>query len=62
MPITPASAGKRVLIIVQNLPVPFDRCVWQEATARSNRAGDQVAAICPAARGYSARTSACRYI
>ena len=35
MPTTPASAGRRVLIIVQNLPVPFDRRVWQEATARN---------------------------
>jgi glycosyltransferase involved in cell wall biosynthesis len=54
MPITPASAGRRVLIIVQNLPVPFDRRVWQEATAlRAN--GYQVAIICPAIRGYTAR-------
>ncbi|HEY1890648.1 MAG TPA: glycosyltransferase family 4 protein [Steroidobacteraceae bacterium] len=54
MPITPASAGKRVLIIVQNLPVPFDRRVWQEATALVAN-GYQVAVICPAARGYTAR-------
>jgi glycosyltransferase involved in cell wall biosynthesis len=54
MPTTPASAGKRVLIIVQNLPVPFDRRVWQEATALSAN-GYQVAVICPAARGYTAR-------
>ena len=26
------SVGKRILIIVQNLPVPFDRRVWLEAT------------------------------
>ena len=25
--------GKRVLILVENLPCPFDRRVWQEATA-----------------------------
>ncbi|MGH8202298.1 MAG: glycosyltransferase family 4 protein [Steroidobacteraceae bacterium] len=50
----PASAGKRVLIIVQNLPVPFDRRVWQEATALIAN-GYQVAVICPAARGYTAR-------
>ena len=25
-------AGRKVLIIVENLPVPFDRRVWQEAT------------------------------
>ena len=54
MPITPASAGRRVLIIVQNLPVPFDRRVWQEATAlKANGYG--VAVICPAAREYTAR-------
>ena len=25
--------GKKILIIVENLPSPFDRRVWQEATA-----------------------------
>jgi glycosyltransferase involved in cell wall biosynthesis len=54
MRITPASAGKRVLIIVQNLPVPFDRRVWQEATALQAR-GYEVAVICPATRAYPAR-------
>lgn len=54
MPITPASAGRRVLIIVQNLPVPFDRRVWQEATALKAH-GYEVAVVCPAARGYTAR-------
>ena len=54
MPITPVSAGRRVLIIVQNLPVPFDRRVWQEATALEAN-GYEVAVICPAARGYTAR-------
>ncbi len=54
MPTTPVSAGKRVLIIVQNLPVPFDRRVWQEATALRAH-GYEVAVICPAARGYTAR-------
>lgn len=54
MQITPASAGKRVLIIVQNLPVPFDRRVWQEATALKAN-GYEVAVICPAAREYTAR-------
>ena len=24
-------SGRKVLIIVENLPVPFDRRVWQEA-------------------------------
>ncbi|MFI4909871.1 MAG: glycosyltransferase family 4 protein [Steroidobacterales bacterium] len=54
MPITPASVGRRVLIIVQNLPVPFDRRVWQEATALKAN-GYEVAVICPAAREYTAR-------
>jgi glycosyltransferase involved in cell wall biosynthesis len=54
MRIMPASAGRRVLIIVQNLPVPFDRRVWQEATALASN-GYQVSVICPAARGYTAR-------
>ena len=49
-----ASAGKpRVLIIVENLPVPFDRRVWQEATTLV-AAGYQVAVICPKGKGYEA--------
>jgi glycosyltransferase involved in cell wall biosynthesis len=54
MPTTPASAGRRVLIIVQNLPVPFDRRVWQEATALK-ASGYEVAIICPTGREYTAR-------
>ncbi len=47
-------AGRKVLIIVQNLPVPFDRRVWQEARElRAN--GYQVAVICPVGRGHQAR-------
>ena len=49
-----ASAGRRVLIIVENLPVPFDRRVWQEATTLA-RAGYAVSVICPVGRGYEAR-------
>jgi glycosyltransferase involved in cell wall biosynthesis len=51
-----ASAGsrRRVLIIVENLPVPFDRRVWQEATTLAS-AGYQVSIICPATRDYPAR-------
>jgi glycosyltransferase involved in cell wall biosynthesis len=49
-----ASAGRRrVLIIVQNLPVPFDRRVWLEATSLQ-RAGYVVSVICPKAKGYTA--------
>jgi glycosyltransferase involved in cell wall biosynthesis len=40
------SVCRRVLIIVENLPVPFDRRVWSEATALS-RHGYEVSVICP---------------
>jgi len=43
--------GRRVLIIVENLPSPFDRRVWQEATTLS-QAGYQVSIICPTGKGY----------
>ena len=48
-----ASAGKlrRVLIIVENLPSPFDRRVWQEATSL-HEAGYEVSIICPTGKGY----------
>jgi len=36
----------RVLIIVENLPVPFDRRVWSEATTL-RLAGHEVSVICP---------------
>jgi glycosyltransferase involved in cell wall biosynthesis len=36
----------RILIIVQNLPVPFDRRVWLECQALVS-AGHQVAVVCP---------------
>ena len=51
---TMASAGRprRVLIVVQNLPVPFDRRVWLEATTLA-RAGYQVSVICPKAKGFN---------
>ncbi len=46
-------AGRKVLIIVENLPVPFDRRVWLEATTL-RRAGYQVSVICPTGKGYEA--------
>ncbi|GGP20951.1 glycosyltransferase family 4 protein [Silvimonas iriomotensis] len=48
-----ASAGKtrKVLIIVENLPSPFDRRVWQEATTLRD-AGYEVSIICPTGKGY----------
>ena len=42
---------RRVLIIVENLPVPFDRRVWNEATSL-RAAGYEVSVICPEGRGY----------
>lgn len=38
--------NKHILIIVENLPVPFDRRVWQEANALKE-AGADVSIICP---------------
>ena len=45
--------GKRVLILVENLPVPFDRRVWQEARTLT-AAGAQVAVICPTGKDFTA--------
>jgi glycosyltransferase involved in cell wall biosynthesis len=42
--------GKRVLIIVQNLSVPFDRRVWLEACSLRD-AGFQVSVVCPMGTG-----------
>ena len=51
-----AFAGKprRVLIIVENLPLPFDRRVWQEACALRD-AGYVVSIICPTGKGFEQR-------
>jgi glycosyltransferase involved in cell wall biosynthesis len=42
--------ARRVLILVENLPSPFDRRVWQEACALRD-AGYVVSIICPTGRG-----------
>lgn len=42
---------RRVLIIVQDLPVPYDRRTWLEATTLS-RNGYAVSVICPKAEGF----------
>ncbi len=42
---------RKVLIIVENLPSPFDRRVWQEATSLK-AAGYVVSIICPTGKGY----------
>jgi hypothetical protein len=48
------SRPRRVLILVENLPSPFDRRVWQESLALRD-AGYEVSIICPTGRGYEAR-------
>ena len=43
---TKGNGSNRILIIVQNLPVPFDRRVWLECRTLT-RAGYQVSVVCP---------------
>src|SRR3982750_3219813 len=45
------ASGRRVLIIVENLPCPFDRRVWQEARPLT-AAGYCVSIISPKGPGY----------
>ena len=45
------SRPKRVLILVENLPSPFDRRVWQEACTLRD-AGYAVSIICPTGEGF----------
>lgn len=47
-------SGRRILIIVENLPVPFDRRVWMEARTLK-AAGAAVSVICPIGKGHDAR-------
>lgn len=47
------SARPRVLVIVQNLPVPFDRRVWLECQTLSG-AGYDVTVVCPQGHGTGA--------
>ena len=42
--------GRRVLVVVENLPVPFDRRVWNESLALRD-AGYDVSIICPKGMG-----------
>ena len=41
----------KVLIIVENLPVPFDTRVWKEATSLRHN-GYEVSVLCPRGKGY----------
>jgi glycosyltransferase involved in cell wall biosynthesis len=47
----PQRRRHRILIIVENLPCPFDRRVWQEARTLSG-AGYTVSIICPKGPGF----------
>jgi glycosyltransferase involved in cell wall biosynthesis len=51
------SRPKRVLILVENLPSPFDRRVWQEAAALRD-AGHLVSIICPTGKGFEKKFEA----
>jgi glycosyltransferase involved in cell wall biosynthesis len=51
--LTSLSQTRRILILVENLPVPLDRRVWLEATTLV-QAGYEVNVICPTGRGWDA--------
>ena len=55
-PAAASASGKArgVLFIVENLPSPFDRRVWQEATSLA-AAGYDVSIICPTGKGYESK-------
>ncbi|MBF2005407.1 MAG: glycosyltransferase family 4 protein [Chlorogloeopsis fritschii C42_A2020_084] len=48
---TSLNRADKVLIVVENLPVPFDRRVWMEATTLQ-KAGYQVSTISPKGNGF----------
>ncbi len=43
---------KKILIVVENQPVPFDGRVWKEACSL-RKAGYEVTVLCPKAKGYT---------
>jgi glycosyltransferase involved in cell wall biosynthesis len=43
---------RKILIIVENLPVPFDTRVWKEACALRD-CGYEVSVLCPRGKGYT---------
>jgi hypothetical protein len=53
--------GKHILIVVENLPVPFDRRVWQEANTLKD-AGAKVSIICPIITDYTKRYEVINHI
>jgi glycosyltransferase involved in cell wall biosynthesis len=54
VPAPGAAQGRRVLILVENLPSPFDRRVWQEACTLRD-AGSVVSIVCPTGPGCESR-------
>ena len=46
-----AALPRRVLFLVENLPSPFDRRVWQQATTLHEH-GMEVSIVCPTGKGY----------
>jgi glycosyltransferase involved in cell wall biosynthesis len=50
MPTSPHQ--RRVLYVLQNLPVPFDRRAWLQASTLAKN-GYEVSVICPKARGFN---------
>jgi glycosyltransferase involved in cell wall biosynthesis len=46
--------NKKILIIVENLPVPFDMRVWKEAVSLRKH-GYDVTVLCPQGKGYERR-------
>src|SRR6185437_16031665 len=53
-PMPPPRQPRSCVIVVENLPVPLDRRVWQEAHALA-RAGWSVSVICPATPAFPKR-------
>jgi len=51
---SPGYRPRRILILVENLPSPFDRRVWQEATTL-HESGYVVSIICPTGKGCEKR-------
>jgi glycosyltransferase involved in cell wall biosynthesis len=43
--------ARKILIVVENLPVPFDSRVWKEAVSLY-KSGYQVTVLCPRGKGY----------
>lgn len=50
----PQRKNRKVLIVVENLPVPLDRRVWQEAHSLRS-AGYKVVILCPRMKGFTKR-------